>query len=51
MAKHFLKIGSRHLRTIAFVIAFGLIAAAPPPTETHRGGPAVAQPSASLTIR
>jgi hypothetical protein len=51
MDKHLIEMGSKHLRTIAFVIALALIAAAPPPTEVHRGAAAGGQPSASLTIR
>jgi hypothetical protein len=51
VAEHLLEIASKHLRTIAFVIALGLIAAAPPPTEAHAHGAAGSQPKATLMTR
>jgi hypothetical protein len=51
MAKHLQRIGSKHLRTIAFLVALALIGAAPPPTEVHAGGATPGQASKSLTMR
>jgi hypothetical protein len=51
MVKELLATGSKHSRTIAFLVALALIAAAPPPTDVHAGGAASGQVSKSLTIR